>query len=130
MDKVYDILLGNTKIGTTGFENADPPMGVILGKISFVNESFDYSFFRDYCVNNDVRFQEDKALKLILTNEILDLHIFDSSGREIKGLAATISGMDDDEFIISVEGIPYPFYEQEFPHHVKAYQQRFKTSTN
>lgn len=127
MDKVYDILLGNTKIGTTGFENADPPMGVVLGRISFIADTFDYSFFRDYCVNNGISFQEDNALKLIATNEIPNLYVFDVSGREIKGLAATISGMDDDEFLISVEGIPYPFYEEEFPHHFKAY---FKTGTN
>lgn len=130
MNKVYDILLGNIKIGTTGFENADPPMGVVLGKISFIQDTFDYSFFKEYCLSNNIGFQDDGDLKLIASNEIPDLHIFDVSGREIKGFAATISGMDDDEFLISVEGIPYAFYEKEFPHHFKAYQQRFKTSTN
>lgn len=124
MNKIYDILLGNTKIGTTAFENADPPMGVVLGKISFADERFDYSFFKDYCIKNNVGFQEDIDLKLITTVNIPDLHVFDLAGLEIKGLAATISGMDDDEYLISVEGIPYPFYEDEFGHHYNSYYQR------
>jgi hypothetical protein len=33
--------------------------------------------------------------------------------------------MDREEFEISLEGIPYPFYEEEFPHHVKAYNEMF-----
>ena len=44
---------------------------------------------------------------------------------EIKGVGNQISGMDSDEFEISLEGVPYPFYEEEFPHHVKAYYNQF-----
>jgi hypothetical protein len=33
-----------------------------------------------------------------------------------------ITGMDSEGFEISVLGIPYPFYEEEFPHHVEKYQ--------
>lgn len=29
--------------------------------------------------------------------------------------------MENDGFEISIEGIPYPFYEKEFSHHRKAY---------
>jgi hypothetical protein len=29
MSKVYNIILNNIKIGTTAFENADAPMGVV-----------------------------------------------------------------------------------------------------
>ena len=34
--------------------------------------------------------------------------------------------MDSDTFDITVLGITYPFYEEEFPHHVKAYNEMFK----
>ena len=34
--------------------------------------------------------------------------------------------MDNVGFEITIEGIPYPFYEEEFPHHRKAYEDMFK----
>ena len=34
--------------------------------------------------------------------------------------------MDGDEFEITLEGVAYPFFEEEFPHHVKAYNDQFK----
>ncbi len=33
--------------------------------------------------------------------------------------------MDNEEYEISISGIPYPFYEEEFPHHVKEYENMF-----
>jgi hypothetical protein len=47
------------------------------------------------------------------------LKIFDSLGVEIKGLASSISGMDSEGYEITIEGVPYPFYQKEFPHHAK-----------
>jgi hypothetical protein len=36
MSKIYDILLNNSRIGTTELEYADAPMGVVFGRISFL----------------------------------------------------------------------------------------------
>jgi len=33
--------------------------------------------------------------------------------------------MDSEGFEISIEGIPYPFYEEEFPHHRNEYDEIF-----
>jgi hypothetical protein len=34
--------------------------------------------------------------------------------------------MDTDGFEINVIGIPYPFYEEQFPNHVKEYNEKFE----
>lgn len=36
--------------------------------------------------------------------------------------------MNGDEFEITLEGVSYPFFEDEFPHHVKVYNDQFKES--
>jgi hypothetical protein len=33
--------------------------------------------------------------------------------------------MDSDEFEITIVGIPYPYFETEFPEHVKKYNEKF-----
>ncbi len=38
---------------------------------------------------------------------------------------ADVSGMDSDSFDITIVGIAYPFNEEEFPHHIKAYNEMF-----
>lgn len=35
--------------------------------------------------------------------------------------------MDSDMYEISIEAIPYPFYEEQFPHHVKEYKNIFNS---
>jgi hypothetical protein len=123
MSKVYDILLDKIKIGSSKLEKADAPMGVVFGRIDFVGPTLGYQFFRGYCLQNQVDFTDQPDDKLILTRMIPNLAVYDISGYEIQGLTRTIGGMDNDCFEISVEGIAYPFYQVEFPHHVKAYQE-------
>jgi hypothetical protein len=62
--------------------------------------------------------------KLISTRTIESLSVLNERGLEIKGVGNQISGMDSDEFEITIEGISYPFYEEEFPHHVNDYETR------
>ena len=33
--------------------------------------------------------------------------------------------MDSDLFEVTIVGVPYPFYEEEFPYHVNAYKKMF-----
>lgn len=128
MGKTYNILLDNTKIGTTDFENADATMGVVFGRIIFFDIQSGYKFFREYCLKHTIEFQDYPDVKLILTRSIPGLKVFDSIGDEIKGESCYISGMDDEGFEIYIEAIPYPFYQEEFPHHVMAYQNRFNNN--
>jgi hypothetical protein len=123
----YNIFLDERKIGVSKLENADAPMGMVFGKISFENESFNYLFFSDYCKRNSIEvgfeYPEDK---LISTQIIPTLKVVSEQGIEIKGMGSHISGMDTDGFEINVIGIPYPFYEEQFPNHVKEYNEKFE----
>jgi len=122
----YKIFLDGSKIGVSELEKADVPMGVVFGKINFTEENFNYNFFSDYCKRNFIEvgfeYPEDK---LISTRFIPTLKVINEKGIEIKGSGIHISGMDSDGFEIEIFGVPYPFYEEEFPHHVKEYSERF-----
>ncbi len=102
-------------------------MGVVFGIIRFTNIISGYDFLKKYCLENNTEladhYPEDK---LISTRTIENLKVRNENGIEIKGLGNQISGMDGDEFEITLEGVAYPFFEEEFPHHVKAYNEQFK----
>lgn len=127
--KRYDIFLDNKLIGTTELEKADAPMGVVFGQIHFTDNILDYAFFKKYCLINNIELSYDYPEdKLISTRTTEKLKIINENEIEIKGLGNQISGMDGDEFEITIEGLAYPFFEEEFPHHVKAYNDQFKES--
>lgn len=48
MDKIYNIQLSGHTIGTTHFEYADVPMGVVYGKIDFDIIGLPYEFIKNY----------------------------------------------------------------------------------
>lgn len=124
--KRYDIFLDNKIIGTTQLEKGDAPMGVVFGRITFINIYSGYDFFMNYCVTHGIELVTDcPEEKLICTRTINNLAVKNELGIEIKGLGNQISGMDSEEFEISLEGVPYPFYEEEFPYHLKAYDNQF-----
>ncbi len=123
----YSIHLGDYKLGTTKLEKADAPMGVVFGIISFTEQDIGYDFIKDFCKSNKVELANDSPEdKLISTRTIEILKVVNESGVEIKGTGNQIMGMDGENFEISLEGIPYLFYEKEFPHHVKSYNEMFK----
>ena len=127
MDKSYLIKLDQEIIGSTNLEKADPPMGVVFGKIHFLDEEINYDFIKSYCEENKIELAYDSSEdKLLSTSTIEKLRVISSSGQEIKGLGNQISGMDSEGFEISIEGIEYPLYGEEFPQHVKEFQERFK----
>lgn len=100
-------------------------MGVVFGKIAFLEIALGYRFIKDYCSKNKLTFTDYPEDKLISTFDIPNLQVIDVNGIEIKGVACSISGMDSDCFEIYIEGVAYPFYEEEFPHHVKTYKEMF-----
>jgi len=121
--KQYDIFLDDKLIGTTELEKADAPMGVVFGNIKLYENSSGYEYFKSYCMTNGIEIINDYPEdKLIATSDIPTLKIINSDGVEIKGQGTSIDGMDSDVFEITILGIPYPFYEEEFPHHVIAYE--------
>lgn len=127
MKKKYTIFLSKEKLGTTRLEKADAPMGVVFGEISFTKMNIGYDFIKEYCKSNGIELASDYPEdKLISTRTIEQLTVKDDSGIEIKGIGNQISGMDSEGFEITLEGIPYPFFEEEFPYHVKEYNEMFK----
>jgi hypothetical protein len=125
VDKIYHIFLENIKIGTTRFEKADAPMGVVFGLIEFTESNIGYDFIKDYCIKNRIYIEIDyPEEKLISTRTIDGLKVLNSDGVEIKGFANQINGMDSEGFEISIEGITYPFYGDEFSNHVKEYKNK------
>jgi hypothetical protein len=70
--------------------------------------------------------EEDPKYEFIDTQTIPDLHVLRSDGFEISGIGRCITGFRDEGHEITILGIPYPFYTEEFPHHRKAYDEQFK----
>lgn len=125
--KRYGIFLDDKIIGTTELEKADAPMGVVFGNVTFDNIVSGYDFLKTYCLINNIEIITDYPDdKLIEATDIPNLKVINPNGIEIKGQGTKINGMDSDVFEITILGVSYPFFEEEFPHHVKAYNDQFK----
>jgi hypothetical protein len=119
----YLIKLENDIIGYTYFERADAPMGVVLGNVYFYNIESGYAFLLEYCLNNNIGINANEPdMRYIDTQAIGKIPIFNENGHEIKGAGICIRGFDEEGFEIDLYGIPYPFYQEEFPHHVEDYR--------
>lgn len=126
MKRKYSIKLDDKFIGYTFLKGNDVPMGCVMGKIYFENIESGYEFFSSYCKTNNVLVNEDVPEDNFITTQRTDgLKVFNLEGLEIQGIGACIVGFDDD-FQIDIFGIAYPFYGQEFPHHVTEYENSFK----
>ena len=126
MIKKYFIKIEGKLIGYSDLEKADAPMGVVFGLIEFNGIESPYDFFKEYCLNKQIGLASDYPEdKMISTMNIPGLKITSDNGIEIKGVGNQITGIDNEEYEISIFGIPYPFYEEEFPHHVKEYENMF-----
>ena len=122
MNKTYHIYWDGVKVGTSRLEKADVPMGVVFGALEVCDSGFGYDFIKDYCQRKQIDLVcDDPELRLISTRTIDVLKIVNEEGIEIKGIGNQIDGMDGEEYEITIEGVPFPFYEEEFPHHVQAY---------
>ncbi|MDO3696013.1 hypothetical protein QVZ41_14265 [Wenyingzhuangia sp. chi5] len=122
MKKTYHIELDGMKIGTTQFESADTPMGVVYGKLNFENINSPYELIKQYCLKNKVGINNDYPEdKFINTMIIPELKVFDSERKELKGLGAYIIGMESEEFEIQFGGITSDLMQSEFKHHYDQY---------
>jgi hypothetical protein len=126
LNKIYNILLNELLIGTTELEKADVPMGVVFGLIEFNGIESPYEFLKEYCLNKQIELTSDYPEdKMISTMSIPELKITRDNGIEIKGIGNQITGMDNEEYEVSIFGIPYPLYEEEFSYQVKEYENMF-----
>jgi hypothetical protein len=126
--KTYKVVLGDEEIGISKLEKADAPMGVAFGLIEFNGIETPYEFFKEYCLKNNIVINtDDPEFEFIDTQVIPELKVFRQDGLGIKGVAGNaISGMKDEGYEISIFGISYPFYQEEFPHHVEHYKNMYK----
>jgi hypothetical protein len=125
MNKIYQIWLDNQLIGTSFLEFGDPPMGCVHGKIMPLVGGFGYDFIKDFYSKNLIDLAYDYPEdKIISTTATKKLRVLNPKGIEIESLGNQIYGMDGDCFEVSLEGVGYPFYEEEFPHHYAAYWKR------
>ena len=129
---MYRIELEGRLVGTTRLETADPPMGVIGGKVIFSIPDSPYSFFKSYCEARRISINRDEEeVEFIDTRNIDTLKVYRDDGIEIAGIPGdSISGFQADGYYVTILGVPYPFYEEEFPHHCEAYKNRFREDTN
>ena len=58
--KEYKIFLDDILIGTTNFEFADVPMGVVFGKVNFISIDQPYQFIKNFYSNKNVQFDFGK----------------------------------------------------------------------
>lgn len=123
---IYSVFLDNNKIATSLLENSDAPMGVVYGELKFIDKILTYEFFSKYCKDNSINTDEYPEDRFISTQTIPTLKVLNENGIEIKGVGCCLAGLDKEGFEITILGIPYPFFEDEFPHHVKAYKNLFK----
>lgn len=125
-NKIYTLILEEIVIGTTELEKADAPMGIVFGKINFIDIKSGFEFFKEYCEKNKIEFEFFLDEKIISTRYIPNLKVLDDENTEITGMGNCVNGMDNDIYEINIEGIPYPFYEEKFPKHVSEYKQQFE----
>ena len=122
MKKTYDIKLNGVKIGTTDFEFADTPMGIVFGKVKFENISSPYELIKEHCLKNGIGINDDYPEdKFINTMIIPKLKVFDKEQTELKGSGANFIGMDSDGFEIQFGGITSDLMQSEFKHHYDEY---------
>lgn len=124
MDRSYKITLDGVEIGTTRFEKADYPMGVLIGEIEFSNIDSVYDYIKQFSIDNNVRLNlDDPEFKAIGTDTIESLKVYRQDGTEIKGQGNVIVGMDGEFYEIHVFAYPHM---DEFPDLLEKYENQFK----
>jgi hypothetical protein len=95
MEIKYILELDGVIIGYTEFEFADPPMGVVHGKIIFDGIDSPYNFFKNHCKKFNIEITSDfPEDKLITTYIIPQLKVILENGNQLQGWGGAIEGMD------------------------------------
>ena len=119
---MYTVKLGDIIIGTTGFEHADPSMGVVFGAIKGNVKKFDYDYIKNYCKTKGIRIQyDDPSDKIISTEVIPELKVYNKNDIEIVGQGSNIEGSNDEGFVLTILGIDGSIFKNEFPNHLLNY---------
>ena len=116
--KEYKIFLDDVLIGTTNFEFADVPMGVVYGKVNFIDFKNPYFFFKKYFDENDIDYQFIDDEKYIQTFELKLIKISNNSDFIRNG--ASFCGFNED-FQIEMYNISSEIMKSEFLHHYYDY---------
>ncbi len=125
MSRTYSVELDGERVGYTHLEWGDPPMGVVGGRVHFENAESPYEMLSAYCQRKGVAVhEEDPKIGFISTQSVEGLRVYSSTGTEIVGLAASLSGYTEEGFEIEIIGIAYPFYAEEFRVHCDAYENK------
>lgn len=127
MSITFTIKLEEQIIGTTDFEFADVPMGVVYGKINFINIESPYLLFKNYCLANNIQINYDSETeKLIDTFIIPNLKVYYNDFQdELKGWGAAITGSEflDNEIYFEIQfgGVVSETMSTLFEHHFDEY---------
>ncbi|MNL21981.1 hypothetical protein D3C87_1432980 [compost metagenome] len=93
MEIKYILELDGVIIGYTEFEFADPPMGVVHGKIIFDGIDSPYNFFKNHCKKFNIEITSDfPEDKLITTYIIPQLKVILENGNQLQGWGGAIEG--------------------------------------
>ena len=117
--KEYKIFLDDILIGTTNFEFADASMGVVFGKVNFIDIENPYFFFKKYCDTTDIDYHFIDDEKYIQTFELKHIKINRSDSYFIRN-GASFCGFDED-FQIEMYNISSEIMKSEFLHHYYDY---------
>ena len=117
--KEYKIFLDDNLIGTTNFEFADASMGVVFGKVNFIDIENPYFFFKKYCDTNDIDYHFIDDEKYIQTFELKHIKINRSDSYFIRN-GASFCGFDED-IQIEMYNISSEIMKSEFLHHYYDY---------
>jgi hypothetical protein len=123
--RIYQIWLADTLIGTTLLEKGDPSMGCVLGRIIPIIEGFGYDYVKQFYASRHIGFDDHPEVNAIFTRDTEFLKIITPEGKAIKSIGNQIIGMDNHEFEVSLEGVTYPPFQEEFPKHYADYENSY-----
>lgn len=127
MATTFTIKLEEQIIGTTEFEFADVPMGVVYGKINFIDIESPYLLFKNYCLTDNIHINYDSEKERLIDTAIIpNLRIYYNDFKEeLKSWGSSISGIEisDDvfEFEITLYGLESETMSTLFKHHFDEY---------
>jgi len=126
--RYYNVKLNGKLIGRSLLENDDAPMGVAFGNLEKLSGELNYSNIKEYCNINSIELAQDiEDEKTLITTNINDLVVLSPAGIEIACEGNQLLIAKNQEFEIIIQGIPYPFYQNEFPNLVEQYKSRINS---